>query len=80
MTGDIIIYENMRLTTLQGTYSDNYGFYMKEVKDKEHDLKKFKLNHSQIDKVKCYLLDHKITERIVQLSLLKGKVYIQGIY
>jgi len=65
MSGEIILYEDSRSVLIPGGYSDDYGFYYNEMKDKEHDLRKFKINQAIIDGEKEFLVKHRVSERAV---------------
>lgn len=80
MKGTYFLYERRRLYEFEGIYSDDYGMTLKDYKWKNPDLNTIQLNREVMNKLRTLLVDHKITEELVQRSLVENKMFNRMYY
>ena len=78
-TGSHIIYEVQRLYQISGLYVNSFGLAVSDSKQRGTDFKTYKLDLSQVDKIKKDLLSMAIAERIVNLNFSSNSVYKRAI-
>lgn len=80
LTGDYIIYENLRFFILSGLYVNSLGLSLKEDKNSSKDYRQFQLDHDKMNKIKQELLQLSISRQIINLNIIENAVFRPGVY
>lgn len=68
------MYERRRVCEVEGIYSDDYGMTLKDYKWKTPDLNSIQLNREVMTNLRNMIIEHRVTETIVQKSLIKNQM------
>lgn len=80
MKSTLVLYEGKRIWELEGIYSDDYGLTLKDYKWKRPDLNSIQLDKQAMNKILKILIEHKVTNTIIQRNIVENKMFKRMYY
>ena len=76
MQGTYLLYEKRRFYIYTGIYSDQYGMTFKDLDlNEQAQISNIELSSEKVAELRMLLLQHSLTEKIAQSSVVNNLIY-----